>query len=47
MKEWYCIADGNRWLNFGYVPETGLYHWEKDTNYCGYTAEELIERGAE
>lgn len=47
MKEWYSRKDGNKWLNYGFVPETGLYHWEKDLNYAGYTAEELIKMGAE
>lgn len=47
-KEWYNILqpDGT-WLGYGYCPETGLYHWDKNANYAGYTAEELVAKGAE
>lgn len=31
-------------FDFLFVEETGLYHWNGDTNYCGYTKEELLER---
>ena len=47
MTNWMSIKDGNSYLNYGYVPETGLYHWEADPSYCGYTREELIAKGAE
>ena len=46
-REWYAKRDGNKWINFGFVAETGLYHWEKDSSYAGYTVEELIEMGCE
>ena len=46
-REWYAIREGSKWVNYGYCQETGKYHWEKDTNYAGYTAEELVEMGAE
>lgn len=46
-KEWFAVKDGDKWINYGYVEETGLYHWEKNINYAGYTPEELIEMGAE
>lgn len=29
---------------FEFSAETGLYHWHGQTNYCGYTAEELESR---
>jgi hypothetical protein len=47
QKEWFSIVqpDGN-WLNYGYVPETGLYHWEQNPEYCGYTATEMLAKGA-
>ena len=34
-------------LNFAFVEETGMFHWEGDPSYCGYTREELLEMGAE
>ena len=27
---------------FKYVPWSGLYHWKGNTNYKGYTPEELL-----
>jgi hypothetical protein len=45
-QEWYAIKDGNKYQNYGLCSD-GLYHWEKDLNYAGYTAEEMIEMGAE
>lgn len=33
-------------LCFEYNEETGLYHWNGDANYAGYTEEELLARQA-
>ena len=46
QKEWYSIKDGNKYQNYGLCSD-GLYHWEKDQNYAGYTAQEMIDMGAE
>lgn len=36
--------NGVDYLRFRYVEETGLYHWEGQSNYAGFTEEELLER---
>jgi hypothetical protein len=46
QKEWYAIKDGNKYQNYGLCSD-GLYHWEKDESYAGYTAQEMIDMGAE
>ena len=46
QQEWYAIKDGYKYQNFGLCPD-GLYHWEKDLSYAGFTAQELIDMGAE
>ena len=45
-REWYAIKDGNKWQNYGLCSD-GLYHWEKDQSYAGYTAQEMLDMGAE
>lgn len=48
MRQWFAIPEGREgyYINYGLCSD-GLYHYEKDLNYAGYTAEELIEMGAE
>lgn len=36
--------NGSTIIDFIYNEETGLYHWDGDSNYAGYTAEELESR---
>lgn len=46
-REWYSIKENeNFYINYG-LCEDGLYHYEKDMSYAGYTAEEMVEMGAE
>jgi hypothetical protein len=46
QKEWYAIKDGNKYQNYGLCSD-GLYHWEKDESYAGYTEQEMIDMGAD
>lgn len=31
-------------ITFELSPETGLFHWNGDSSYAGYTEEELMKR---